>query len=41
MIVNYIAKQREHHKKETIEEEMRRLLIEADIKIDEKYWNED
>lgn len=41
MIVNYIANQREHHKKETTEVEMRRLLIEADIKIDEKYWNED
>jgi putative transposase len=38
MIVNYIKNQQEHHKKETFEEEYRRLLEEHGITIDERYF---
>ena len=38
MIINYIKRQQEHHKIETFEEELRRLLIEHGIEIDEKYF---
>jgi REP element-mobilizing transposase RayT len=38
MIVNYIKNQQEHHKKETFEDEFRRLLKEHGIEIDEKYF---
>jgi len=38
MIINYIKNQQEHHKIETFEEELRRLLIEHGIEIDEKYF---
>ena len=38
MIVNYIKNQREHHKKESFEDEFRQLLIEQGITIDEKYF---
>ncbi|MGC4129347.1 MAG: IS200/IS605 family transposase [Bergeyella sp.] len=41
MIVNYIKNQREHHKTESVIDEIRRLLSEHHIKIDEKYFNED
>lgn len=41
MIINYIINQREHHKRENTENELRRLLAENGVDIDEKYWNED
>jgi putative transposase len=37
MIVNYIKNQQEHHKKETFEEEYKRLLEEHGIRFDPKY----
>jgi REP element-mobilizing transposase RayT len=37
MIVNYIKKQKEHHKEEVFEDEYRALLKEAGIDADEKY----
>ena len=37
MLVNYIKNQKEHHKKESFEEEYRRLLKENGIKFDERY----
>ena len=36
-IIEYIKKQKEHHKKETFEEEYKRFLIENGIDFDEKY----
>lgn len=41
MIMNYIAKQREHHNSETYEQEIRRILEENEIEIDERFWNEE
>jgi putative transposase len=38
MIVNYIKNQQEHHKKETFEDELRRLLEEHGIEVNEKYF---
>ena len=38
MIVNYIKNQQEHHKKESFKDELRRLLKEHGIEIDEKYF---
>ena len=38
MIINYIKNQQEHHKKETFEEELRRLLKENGIEVDERYF---
>jgi len=38
MIVNYIINQQEHHKNETYEEELKRLLEEFGIAYDEKYF---
>ena len=38
MIVNYIKKQREHHKKITFKEELERLLTEHGISFNEKYF---
>lgn len=37
MIINYIRKQKEHHKKETFQDEYKRLLIENDVEFDERY----
>ena len=37
MIVNYIKNQKEHHKKQTFEDELRALLKEHGIEWDEKY----
>ncbi|NLU39327.1 MAG: IS200/IS605 family transposase [Bacteroidales bacterium] len=37
-IVNYIINQQEHHKNETFEEELKRLLEEFGIVYDEKYF---
>jgi len=38
MIVNYIKNQQEHHKIESFNDELRRLLKEHGIEIDEKYF---
>jgi REP element-mobilizing transposase RayT len=37
MIIEYIKKQKEHHKKETFQDEYKRLLLEHGIEFDEKY----
>ena len=37
MIINYIKKQKEHHRKETFYDEYRRLLLENGVEFDEKY----
>jgi putative transposase len=37
-IINYIKKQQEHHKRETFEEELRRIFKEQGIVINEKYF---
>jgi putative transposase len=37
-IANYIKHQPEHHKKESFENELRRLLEEYGIKVDERYF---
>ncbi|MCA0233474.1 IS200/IS605 family transposase [Runella limosa] len=36
-IINYVKKQKQHHKKETFYDEYKRLLIENAIEFDEKY----
>jgi putative transposase len=41
MIVNYIKKQREHHKAEEFSKEFRRLLDENQIEVDEQYYMEE
>ncbi len=41
MIIEYIKNQKEHHQKETFEEEYRRLLKENGIDLDEKYFLND
>jgi putative transposase len=38
MIVNYIKNQQEHHKKESFKDELRRLLIEHGIEVDERFF---
>jgi putative transposase len=38
MLINYIKNQQEHHRKESFEDEYRRLLIESGVKIDEQYF---
>jgi putative transposase len=37
-IANYIKNQQEHHKKESFENELRRLLLEQGIEVNEKYF---
>ncbi|MEZ4901328.1 MAG: IS200/IS605 family transposase [Spirosomataceae bacterium] len=37
MIINYVKKQKQHHKKEAFYDEYKRLLIENGIEFDEKY----
>lgn len=37
-IINYIKNQHEHHHKETFVDELKRLLIEHGIEIDEQYF---
>lgn len=37
-LIEYVKNQQEHHKKETFEEEYRRLLNEHGIEIDERYF---
>lgn len=36
-IINYVKKQKQHHKKEVFYDEYKRLLIENGIEFDEKY----
>ena len=36
-VIDYIKRQKEHHKKENFYDEYRRLLIEHEIEFDEKY----
>ena len=38
IIVNYIKNQQEHHKKESFNDELRKLLKEHGIEIDEKFF---
>ena len=38
MIVNYIKNQQQHHKKESFEDELKRLLNEQGIEVNEKYF---
>jgi len=38
MITNYIKNQQEHHKKEAFADELRRLLKEQGIKVNEQYF---
>jgi REP element-mobilizing transposase RayT len=38
IIINYIKNQQEHHKMESFEVELRRLLIEHGIEIDERFF---
>jgi REP element-mobilizing transposase RayT len=38
MIVNYIKNQQHHHKKESFEDELKRLLLEQGIEVNEKYF---
>ncbi len=38
MIINYIKKQQEHHKKESFEDELKRLLREHGIGVDERFF---
>ena len=38
MIINYIKNQKEHHKHETFEDELRRILVEFGIEINDKYF---
>ncbi len=37
MIINYVKKQKQHHKRETFYDEFKRLLTENGIVFDEKY----
>jgi REP element-mobilizing transposase RayT len=37
-LIHYIKNQQEHHRKMTFEDEYRRLLTEAGIKIEERYF---
>jgi putative transposase len=38
IIVNYIKNQQHHHKKESFEDELKRLLQEQGIEVNEKYF---
>lgn len=40
MIINYIKKQKEHHKSEETLSEMERLLTENEVEVDKNYWHE-
>jgi REP element-mobilizing transposase RayT len=37
-VTEYIKNQEEHHKKKSFEREFRRLILEAGLNIDEKYF---
>ena len=37
-LIDYVKNQQEHHRKETFEQEFRRLLEEHQIEIDERYF---
>ena len=36
-LMNYIANQKEHHKKRSFDDEMREILEKAEIEYDERY----
>jgi putative transposase len=38
MLIEYIKRQQEHHRRKTFEEEYKNLLIESGITIDERYF---
>ncbi len=38
LIINYIKNQQEHHKKESFEDELKRLLREHGIDVDERFF---
>jgi REP element-mobilizing transposase RayT len=38
LIINYIKNQQEHHKNESFEDELKRLLIEHGIDVNEKFF---
>ena len=38
MIINYIKNQQEHHKKESFQDEIKRLFMEQSIDLDEKWF---
>jgi putative transposase len=38
MIINYIKKQKEHHRTETFYDEYKRLLVENGVEVNEKYF---
>ncbi len=38
MIINYIKNQQEHHKKESFEDELKRLLREHGIDVDDRFF---
>jgi len=38
MITNYIKGQQEHHRKVTFEEELKKILLEQGVKINEEYF---
>jgi len=40
-IINYIKNQKNHHLSETFEDELKRLLIENDVKFNEEYFLKD
>jgi putative transposase len=37
-LITYLKRQEEHHRKVTFEEEYRKLLLDAGIKLDERYF---
>jgi hypothetical protein len=37
-LIDYIKNQQEHHRKKSFEEEYRSLLIEAGVKIEERFF---
>ena len=41
MVIHYIATQKEHHRRYTLETELRTLLSEHGCAIDEKYFMND
>jgi putative transposase len=38
MIINYIKNQQEHHKKESFQNELRRVLKEQGVEVDNRYF---
>jgi REP element-mobilizing transposase RayT len=38
VLINYIKKQQEHHQKENTQDELKRLWIENEMELDERYF---